>query len=67
MRSWHKQMTKKELYRLSVKLSQTALQGYFGAPETNFTDMECNPSRKRARQNVYNALIVLFPPEEGKK
>jgi len=57
-------MTKKELYKLSVKISGETLSKFFGAPLTNFTDMESNIGRKMARKLVYDTLAPLLLTEE---
>jgi hypothetical protein len=57
-------MTKKELYKLSVKVSGGTLQKYFGAPSQNFANMESEPGRKAARKHVYELLApLLLDPE----
>lgn len=53
-------MTKKELYKLSVQISGGALRKFFGAPDTNFTDMESTPNRKAARRHVYEVLAPIL-------
>jgi len=59
-------MTKKELYKLSVTISGKALAGFFGAPASNFENMEMNSGRKLARKKVYEELIkVITPTDQG--
>jgi len=60
-------MTKKDLYKLSVKISGQVLRDYFGASETNFKDMEANAGRKLARKNAYEALAPLLLDKEPAK
>ena len=53
-------MTKKDLYRLSVRLSSGVLVQFFNAPASNFDDMEATRERKAARKLVYETLVPLL-------
>lgn len=55
-------MTKKELYFLSVKVSQAALRAWFG-DEIGFKNMESTRNNKNARKAAYEALTHLLDKE----
>jgi len=57
-------MTKKELYKLSVKLSGGVLGKFFNAPANNFDNMELNEGRKISRKFVYETLAPLLLTED---
>lgn len=60
-------LTKKELYKLSIKISSKVLAEFFGAPANSFSNMEADVQRKAARKSVYETLAPLLIAEEEKK